>query len=313
MKPNIIRCDTHEKWLAQRAKGIGSSDVATIMGVNPYCTPWQLWARRKGVIPPQSENVAMLMGHLLEDAVAKRYAIETGARIIKNSAGELIYQDSERPYLQASPDRLYYRAGDKRNLANRRILECKTTARKVDADDVPDYWFCQLQYQMGIAQIEGGALAWLVQGRDFGYKDIAFDRGLYSYMAKAVAIWWAQYIEGDDEPTAEPQDAAIKYREVRGNTAATASSQAIEAYGTLLSIRSQIKVLEEAEEEVKQLLRLEIADSPKLVDNIGNVLATLTATKGRKNCDFERLANDFPEAYKQCVSVKECAPQFRVK
>ncbi len=31
------------EWLEWRKNGIGSSDIATIMGANPYQTPYQLW------------------------------------------------------------------------------------------------------------------------------------------------------------------------------------------------------------------------------------------------------------------------------
>lgn len=32
-----------DTWLQERSKGIGGSDVATVLGLNPYKTPLKLW------------------------------------------------------------------------------------------------------------------------------------------------------------------------------------------------------------------------------------------------------------------------------
>ena len=37
---------TKTQWLAIRRTGIGSSDVATVLGENPYKTPFALYQRR---------------------------------------------------------------------------------------------------------------------------------------------------------------------------------------------------------------------------------------------------------------------------
>lgn len=38
----------HEKWLAERRKGIGGSDASAILGLNPYKTNVQLWEEKTG-------------------------------------------------------------------------------------------------------------------------------------------------------------------------------------------------------------------------------------------------------------------------
>ncbi|MGH3627235.1 MAG: YqaJ viral recombinase family protein, partial [Sciscionella sp.] len=32
-----------EQWLAERRKGIGGSDIATLLGINPYQSEYELW------------------------------------------------------------------------------------------------------------------------------------------------------------------------------------------------------------------------------------------------------------------------------
>ena len=56
-----------------RESGIGSSEVGTILGLNPYETPYQLWRRKVGIDPPKEQNFAMKAGHYLENAVSLFY------------------------------------------------------------------------------------------------------------------------------------------------------------------------------------------------------------------------------------------------
>ena len=37
-----------DAWLLERTKGIGGSDVATVLGLNPYKTPLSLWEEKTG-------------------------------------------------------------------------------------------------------------------------------------------------------------------------------------------------------------------------------------------------------------------------
>lgn len=54
------------EWLELRKKSITATDIATIMGVNPYKTPYQLWQEKLGIKEPDTENDAMRRGKSLE-------------------------------------------------------------------------------------------------------------------------------------------------------------------------------------------------------------------------------------------------------
>ena len=43
MSVKTINCKNREEWLSERTGGIGSSEIATIVGLNPYETPYSLW------------------------------------------------------------------------------------------------------------------------------------------------------------------------------------------------------------------------------------------------------------------------------
>ena len=73
---------SREEWLEARKEGIGASEVATIVGLNPWETPYQLWRRKTGLDPSKAMTTAMQTGHILEDGVAQYWAQATGREII---------------------------------------------------------------------------------------------------------------------------------------------------------------------------------------------------------------------------------------
>ena len=108
MSTTIIRPKDHQEWLKYRGSGIGSSEVATIVGLNPFETPYQLWRRKVGIDPPVEENFAMRAGHILEPAVAKFWEDATGREVDLSSEGDWLIVDDAKPFLRVSPDRLYW-------------------------------------------------------------------------------------------------------------------------------------------------------------------------------------------------------------
>ena len=64
------------EWLAARKAGIGGSDAAAIIGLNPFSSPLTVWADKTSADEPQeeSESEAIWLGNVLEDHVARRYA-----------------------------------------------------------------------------------------------------------------------------------------------------------------------------------------------------------------------------------------------
>ena len=209
---NIIRPATHQEWLEQRKLGIGSSEVGTILGVNPWETPYQLWRRKTGRNPQVEENDAMRWGHYLEDAIAHAFQDETGKQVIKASAGDWLAVDKQRDFLRVSPDRTYW-IDSSRRADNKGILECKSTSLKIDQESVPQHWFCQLMYQLGVMGLPEGHLAWFITtNRTFGCMHIQFDSDFYAFMVDALDRFWnVNLVEGIEPDIVTIDDALLKY------------------------------------------------------------------------------------------------------
>lgn len=315
MAKQIIRYKNRQEWLDARNGGIGASEVATVLGLNPFETPYQLWRRKKGLDAPKQENFAMKAGHYLEDAVARFYADATQCHIIKNTVEDFSIINPDKPFLRVSPDRLYWRDGMKHNEENKCVLECKTTQMEIDEDSVPQHWFCQLQMNLGVAELPQGALAWLTMGRKFGFKDFMFDKEFYTWMIGEVEKFWRDYIIGDQEPLpVNVDDVLLKNpRHVAGKVL-EATDELIEDCRQLKELKEELSGLDTRKKELEAAIKMAMGDAEALVaPNSVKPLATWKASKGRTCFDEKKFAAENPELYQSYQYTKAGPRTFLLK
>lgn len=293
MSTSIIRPKDRAEWLEHRKRGIGSSEVATILGLNPWETPYQLWRRKKGLDAPKDETFAMKAGHYLEDAVSQFWADATGREVIKSSAGDWLIVNSERDFLRASPDRTYW-LDSHRNPYNKGILECKTTQMSIDPDDLPKHWFCQVQYLLGVSELTQGSLAWLCSGREFGYKDIAFVPDFYGWMTEEIERFWVDNILGGIEPAATSvADVVTKYARHTEGKIVEASDEMLTAYTRLKEVREELARAEAEKEELEAKIKIGFGDA-EAISYGGQTLATWKASKESAKFDSKAFCQAHP-------------------
>ena len=94
-----------EEWLSYRRRGIGGSDAAAILGISPWRTARDLYYDKLNVVKADMDEnwVALEMGHLLEDLVARIFAKKTGLRIFQR---KVMFQHPLYPWMLADLD--YY-------------------------------------------------------------------------------------------------------------------------------------------------------------------------------------------------------------
>jgi putative phage-type endonuclease len=317
MSYTIIKPADRKGWLAQREKGIGSSEVGTILGVNPFDTPYQLWRRKKGMSPAIQENEAMRAGHILEGAVATFFEQETGRKVIKASEGDWLAVDNDRDFLRVSPDRTYWLDG-KHSKDNKGIVEIKTTQLDIDAADLPKHWYVQLQYQLGVMGYRQGSLAWLTRGVKFGYQDIAFDADLYGYMVEKLEQFWTDCIKGDQEPAITTiDDVQAKFASSSSKTIEV-SQEIMDDITTLKSLKPQIDNLTSQKKELEDRIKLYMQDADTLClqgtkDSNPSVIATWKSAKDSEKFDEKRFASEHPDLYNQYMINVTGSRRFLVK
>lgn len=313
MATQIIRPSNREEWLQHRQSGIGSSEVATIVGLNPWETPYQLWRRKLGIDPPKQETFAMKAGHYLEDAVAQFWHDETGQDIIKRSAVDWIIVNADKPYMRVSPDRTYWLAGMPHSNDNKGILECKTTQMSIDPDDIPKHWFCQVQYQLGVAELEQGSLAWLCSGREFGYKNLSLVPDFYGWLVEGVERFWTDNIQGKQEPTAaNVQDVLLKYNRHTDGKIVEVNDEIFAAYQSLKELKDELSAIEERKTELEDKIKLGFGDA-EAISYGGQTIATWKAPKPSSKFDAKAFTAAHPDLAKEYTVTTQGARRFLLK
>ena len=67
--------EINAQWVEARKSGIGGSDVASIMGLNKYSSPLEVWMEKTGraETPDISDKPPVYWGVILEDVVADEF------------------------------------------------------------------------------------------------------------------------------------------------------------------------------------------------------------------------------------------------
>lgn len=268
MSYTIIRPKDRAAWLEERKKGLGSSDAGTVMGVSPFSSPLKLWRQKLGMDPPVPESDAMRNGHYLEPAVAEYFAGATGSVIDCSTEGDWLAVDDERPYLRVSPDRLFWPEGVGHAPENRLILEIKSTSRIVDPNNLPLYWVCQVQYQMGIMGIDMAAIAWITSQPRLSMEHawLRFNPAFYKTITDALDRFWNYHLAKRTPPEViNDEDIRSVWPTSETNKTAAATCEAVEKCRLYKELEQEISALGEQLSSVGTEIKALMADAESLV------------------------------------------------
>jgi hypothetical protein len=103
----ILAPASREEWLALRKSTIGASEAAALVGAHPWLTPYELWARKSGLVTDAEETPAMRRGRHLEAVAIDFLREERPSWLIKANPipGGVIYRDPQAG-LSCTPDAL---------------------------------------------------------------------------------------------------------------------------------------------------------------------------------------------------------------
>lgn len=144
---------TREEWLEERKKGIGGSDAATILGLNPYKTNMQLWEEKTGKRQAEdiSEKEYVKYGTNAEDLLRELFKLDYPKYEVKHDENTII-KHPKYSFLFASLDGTLI---DKET-GEMGILEIKTTnilqsmQKEKWKEKIPDNYYCQVLHYLNV-------------------------------------------------------------------------------------------------------------------------------------------------------------------
>jgi putative phage-type endonuclease len=174
----LIPTSSEQEWLAARRKGVTASEIAILLGLSPYGSPFALYHQKRGDLPGQEDDLAMAIGRHFEDFVVGQFA-ELHPEFDLHGDGRTLYAHPDRPWELATPDRLVsemtFEPVNRPELVQEvtrtvAVLECKTDGGfdgwgEDGSDEVPVHYRCQLLWQMDVMGVGTGYLPCLFMNR----------------------------------------------------------------------------------------------------------------------------------------------------
>lgn len=162
-------------WHAARATTINGSEIAAVLGISPYDSPFSLYHRKAGRLDEVAQTDEMYWGTALEAVIRDEFARRHTEDLVVRPGGGL-YRHAERTWQGGSPDGELYVPGYLDQPCA--LLECKT-ARYDDgwgdegSDEIPVHYRAQVLWYLDVFDLQLCHVAVLIAGSEFREYQVA--------------------------------------------------------------------------------------------------------------------------------------------
>lgn len=314
-----IKGMSREQWLNERKRGVGGSDVGKVLGVSEWGTAVDVWLEKTGRTAPVEQTEAMWFGTEMEDAVARRYAAETGVEIVRHNFMAI----DEEYHLLGNIDRLVKLADTglaayQGEVRTDRALECKTSSQ-TPWDDVPLHYQAQVQAYMALhPSIQRFDVAASFYGLAKAFKVFSVERDdeVIESIREAVKEFWEKHVIPDVPPTPTcEEDCRAIWKASNPLRKVYATDEVTAAVKSLKDMEARIKELEAGASAVKASIMAAMEDGEILVAPDGSKLVTWKSNKATRKTDWEAVAkalNPDESLIAEWTTEKSGARVFRV-
>jgi len=152
------------EWHAARANGIGGSEIAAVLGISPYESPFSLWHRKQGGIGPVEETDVMYWGKRHEPTICDEFTLRHPELLVLPSG---TYAATGTPWWIANPDRLGFTAD-----GDLEVIEAKTARDDYGwgdegTDQIPIHYKAQVRWYCHALGARRARLAVLIGLSDY--------------------------------------------------------------------------------------------------------------------------------------------------
>lgn len=283
-----------EEWLGFRRQGIGGSDAASIIGLNPYASAFTVYMDKLGLAPDIEENEAMWLGTALEPILAERFMQETGLKVERRN---VIYQHPEHSHMLANIDRWI--------VGKNAGLEIKTTSVFNASDfgngEIPPNYYCQCMHYLAVTGASEWWLAVAVLGKGFHVFKVERNEDEIDALISVESAFWENHVLKQVPPLPDGSASAasvIKNRFPQSHN----DGVMVPLFGMegkisrILELDFEIKKLEKEQDKLKQVIEMEIgeADGGRTQNHY-----VYWKTQSRSSLDSKKIQAELPDVYQK--------------
>ena len=257
MAIQIIKPKNDEEWLEIKKNTIGGSEIAIICGLNKWMTPYQFWLVKTGREERQEASIVMKRGSYFEDGLVNMWEGETGHRVIKSSAKNILYIDTEYPFLSVTPDRRFFHKD-----GGKRTIEAKTTFGRYE--EPLDAWRLQLYWELMFTGDKFGEIVYEYPDPRvcFMHEEVESNKEIQAQLKEIAIEWWNKHIINDIEPDlSNSSDLLKKFDKEEEGKYIEASTEVQNYYSEIKSIQMQVLPLNKRIDEIKELLKMKMGNT----------------------------------------------------
>jgi putative phage-type endonuclease len=288
--------------------GIGGSEVAPVLGMSQYETPFSVWKKKVSDEIEIEENDYMIFGNLVEPAIIAWYNKRTKSNAVKDT---FIRIHPKYDCLFTNLDGVIHdEAGDEVGL-----VECKSTSQRnyesweKDTEDcvqgIPLYHYCQVQHELSITGLPWCDLAILITDRrQLKIKRILRDDEYIEKQNTVLIMWWNAHVV----PMIPPEMTAkeISYLEPMLGSYIEADEETYTNLQLLKKAQVNLKNAEDTVDKIKSDIIKKINDKETLI-YAGEIIATYKM-QSRTSLQTDLIKKEEPDVYERFKKVSS----FRV-
>lgn len=183
----------------ERKPFITASEISAIVGVSKWSTPYDVFNRKTSSTEITPATIAMDLGSALQKPFLEVINKHHGFSFVNNDDDVLVIHKS-LPYCAATPD----------GIEPDRIAEVKIVGPNTakdwsnDADGIPPYVLCQVQWQMACVGVDECVVIALVWGAPRLYY-IKYNNDLFLKMHSLAVEFWERHIITGEPPSGAPE------------------------------------------------------------------------------------------------------------
>lgn len=321
--------DERERFLLNRQKGLGGSDMGKIMGLSKWGSPYSVWLSKTGRDIVDHSSLATELGTFCEEFVAQKYSQITGYQVKKVKS----IASKKYPFLLANFDRLAFKDGQIVG-----GLECKTCGQNVQVldlqgnyrnkwgdgnvyengvlvaenDEIDPEYYAQVQHYLAVSQLQWWDVAVLISNQSFRIYRVYPNLPFIQDMIEQGEQFWCVNVLNDVAPAKDMS--TLKDERGTGETI-QADVELLKLLTEYNKINTEMEKLKKDLNAQKELIAQHLGDNNKAtyIDATGKEKTAVTF-KGtsRTMLDSARLEKELPDIYKSYSKTVETARSLRV-
>lgn len=294
-------------WLEWRRMGIGASDIAAIVGLSPWQSPYSLWAEKCNLVEGQAETEAMAHGRYAEHAI-KAWFHDTHELVVVND--QMWCQHPDLTWARATPDGFLVESSATRWHAGEipdeaiGLIEFKVADFKV-WDEIPDQYQCQAQWQMFVTG-QASVVFGVQHGKRFVRYDLARDEDDIAYLRDAADSFWHDFVVAGVAPSVDHHQAtssALNHRWQASDNSVDLDSEIALALEELRNAKLEQKWWDDHRAHLENRVKEALGDAS--IGRVDGKVAVTWKSSSSERIDSKALRSAEPEIADKFTTVTE--------